>query len=183
MRKDFRSFSYCGERKQNRNWWLCLQKMLSSLWRAQDMHPFKSLICLGVFSQDSELSQFDQVWAFENPILYGLSKGFVEFFKYMPWSFQLNELIPVQGSTGFPFNYGLRLLHTMQSLVLCFCYVSQAVCYMWDEDDCTKLKKKKKKITSLVIEGEFDLVWNRIRTRWGEAVKLWPTRGLWFSAV
>lgn len=77
--------------------------MQSQIWTVQAIGLLKSLISIGIFSHEfMKQPGLTKPWAFENQILHALSKGLVEFGMYMPWSFKPNELIPVQGCTGFP---------------------------------------------------------------------------------
>lgn len=76
-------------------------------------------------------------WAFENHILHAFSKGLVEFCTYMPWSFKPNELISVQGRTGFSLLITLWVCFRLCKVQFCASAVSCAVWCMWAEDDNT----------------------------------------------
>lgn len=91
----------CGneERKQNNGTW---GKCYHPNTRAQDISLLRIMISIGAFLYEfMKHPGLTMPWAFENHILHGLSKGLAGVCMYMPWSFKPNELIPVQGHTGF----------------------------------------------------------------------------------
>lgn len=130
--------------------------MLSLIWTAQDIGLLKSMISVGVFLHEfMKHPSLTKLWAFENHILHALSKGLVEFCMYMPWSFKPNELIPVQGRTGFS-------LITTPWVCFRLCWVQFCASAMSrvQYGPCQlKMTIPNKQSASLVSWSELDLIW------------------------